>query len=118
AFGAELWAAQWRGGAREQIEEAAIEIRRVIVGRTRELGVAVEDGEMRASDVLTSDELETERIGRRGGAVLDGEGEDVAVAAEVEVGVAPRVEIATATQCQPGLRAAAAVLARMVHDED
>src|SRR6266545_96354 len=53
----------------------------------------------------------------RGGAVLDCEGEIVAVASEIEVGVAPGVELRGAAQGLAGAGAAAALL-RVMHECD
>ena len=50
--------------------------------------------------------------------VLDGEDEGVIAAAQVEVGVAPGVEVTRAAQALAGLRAGGAVLAGVVDDDD
>lgn len=50
--------------------------------------------------------------------MLDGEDERVLLSADVEVGVTPRVEVATAAESESRLRARRAVLAGVMDDED
>jgi hypothetical protein len=113
-LGAELGAAERACGASEEIEHAAIDLAgRVGVGGRG----GGDDGEVNI-DILASDELEAQRIGSRGSAMLDREQQGVLLSAEVEIGIAPGVKVTAAAERQTGLGAGAAVLAGMVDDED
>lgn len=89
-LGAELRTTEGAAGAAERGEHERIEIalRVVLDGR-----VARDDGQVDVR-VVSRDELEAKRIGSGSGAVLDGEDEGVLLPAHVEIGVAPRVEVA------------------------
>ena len=108
-----LCAALRRTRVAEGVEDEVVEIvRDVIVGvdgrGDREVNGAVVGG----------DELEATWMWRRGGAVLDGEQQRVGVATEVQVGVAPGVEIAAASEGEPSLRTNRAGFAGVMDDED
>jgi hypothetical protein len=112
-LGTKLRAAERVAGAGDGVEQAAIEfgdgvIFAVEIGRRdREVDVALVAGH----------ELDAQWIRCGGGAMFDREQERVFVTAEVEVRVAPGVEVATAPEREAGLAAGAAVLARVMDDE-
>ncbi len=63
-------------------------------------------------------EMKTERIGRRCGAMLDREDNRLLLPTDIQIGIAPCVEVAAAAEGKTGLSAGAAVFARVVHDKD
>jgi len=112
-LGAKLRAAAGAGPAKS-VEHDGVEIARGVV-----LYGVLARGESEVDvRIVAGDELKAERIGSGGGAVLDGEEKGVLLTPDVEVGIAPCVEVAASAERLAGLRASAAIFACMMHDED
>ena len=108
--GAEELAGGDAPGVVERLEEAGAEI-------GSDGGAVVGELEPRAAEIVQSED-DVERVWRGGGAVLDGDGELVLGATDVEGAIGPGVEISRAAEALPGLGSSRAVLASVVHDED
>jgi len=67
--------------------------------------------DFQSKGITALSEFDPHRLCRRRGAMLDGEGEIIAVAAQIEIGVPPGVELGGAAQCLTGADAATPFLA-------
>ena len=84
--------AEGLAGGGERGDDALLDVARAVGAFV----AGVDECEMGVTAALVGDELQREGVGGLGGAVLDGEGEVALVASQVEVGVAPGVQVAGA----------------------
>src|SRR5689334_4061589 len=109
-MGPQLGKGHWGSGRGERCRDAFIQ------RGCRRRWVVIALDELQSESLPRFDERDLHRLQRRGGAVLDRESEGISFAAEIEVAVAPGVELGSTAQRLAGTNVAGTLLG-MVDDE-